>query len=90
MIYRHEWGVWPSDVPVETGLRSYYELRYFDEGTNRKGIKYSELYAKHRAKRDLWLSQYQQTGSVDASDLDTPTLESNVVHLPIRRANSAG
>lgn len=89
VIYRHEWTVWPSDVPTETGLRSYYELRYFDEGANRKGVKYSELYAKHRAKRDLWIRQYQQSGSIEESDLDTPTTESNVVHFPDRWASGS-
>lgn len=78
VIYRNEFGLWPSDVPVETGLRSYYELRYFEEGTNRKGEKYAELHAKHRAKRDLWLKQADP-----AIAMDIAAAESNV--LPYRR-----
>ncbi|MBF6606987.1 MAG: hypothetical protein IVW53_15580 [Chloroflexi bacterium] len=89
VIYRGEFGKWPEDVPVDTGLRSYYELRYFDEGTNRKGVKYSELYAKHRAKRNLWLSQHRSGEQASEADLDTPTTESNVVYLPTRRTGSA-
>ncbi len=89
VIYREEFGKWPEDVPVETGLRSYYELRYFDEGTNRKGEKYSELYAKHRAKRALWVGQYRAGERGSEADLDTPTTESNVVYLPNRRASGS-
>lgn len=78
VIYRNEFGLWPSDVPVDTGLRSYYELRYFEEGTNRKGERYAELYAKHRAKRDLWVKQADPSVA-----LDIAAAESNV--LPYRR-----
>lgn len=83
VIYRNEFGLWPSDVPVETGLRSYYELRYFDEGTNRKGERYAELYAKHRAKRDLWIKQADPSVAMDIA-----AAESNVVPLRKRTSNS--
>lgn len=82
VIYRNEFELWPSDVPVETGLRSYYELRYFAEGTNRKGESYAELYAKHRAKRDLWVKQADP-----ATALDIAATESNVV--PLRKRSSS-
>jgi len=94
VIYRWEFKRWPDDVEdksskeTRTGLESYYELRYFKEGTNRKGERYSELYGKHRAKRDLWIDEESQRRAVGNAQLDSSTAQSNVVHFPARRANS--
>jgi hypothetical protein len=89
VIYRWEFKCWPSDVPVETGLASYYEIRYFKEGTNRKGELYSVIYAKHRAKRDLWIDEEcrsRATGEFEPA-MDAAADESNLVYLPDRRAS---
>ena len=96
VIYRWEFKRWPEDVEdtsskeTRTGLESYYELRYFKEGTNRKGERYSELYGKHRAKRDLWIDEACKQRAGSLAQLDTPTPESNVVHFSTRRAHSVG
>ena len=94
VIYRWEFKRWPDDVEdksskdTRTGLESYYELRYFKEGTNRKGERYSELYGKHRAKRDLWIDEESQRRAVGNAQLDASEAQSNVVHFPTRRSNS--
>lgn len=94
VIYRWEFKRWPDDVEDKenhpTGLESYYELRYFKEGTNRKGERYSELYGKHRAKRDLWIEEESQRRAIGNTQLDASEAQSNVVRFTARRANSAG
>lgn len=94
VIYRWEFKRWPDDVEDKvhhpTGLESYYELRYFKEGTNRKGERYSELYGKHRAKRDLWIEEESQRRAIGDTQLDASEAQSNVVRLTTRRAHSAG
>lgn len=94
VIYRWEFKRWPDDVEDKvshpTGLESYYELRYFKAGSNRKGEKYSELYGKHRAKRDLWIEEESQRRAIGNAQLDSSTAQSNVVRFAARRANSAG
>lgn len=92
VLYRYEWKEWPEDVPVKTGLQSYYELRYFSEGMNRKGERYADLYAKHRAKRDLWIDEFCASRASEASpaQLDAPAPESNVVRFPRRAGGSIG
>ena len=86
VIYRYEWKQWPEDVEDKanhpTGLESYYELRYFSDGTNRKGERYADLYKKHRAKRDLWIDEYTASQAL----MDTPAVKSNVV--PLRRTGT--
>lgn len=87
VIYRYEWKEWPEDVPVDTGLQSYYELRYFKNGMNRKGENYADLYGKHRAKRDLWIDEYTAEQATDHAQVDAPTSQSNVV--PLRRSGTS-
>lgn len=91
VIYRYVWKVWPEDVEDKinhpTGLESYYELRYFSEGTNRKGERYADLYKNHRAKRDVWIDEYTASQAVSNAQLDVAAPESNVVSF--RRAGAA-
>jgi hypothetical protein len=97
VIYRWEFKRWPDDVEnkaskeTRTGLESYYELRYFKEGTNRKGERYSELYGKHRAKRDLWIEEECQQRAIQADNapLDPAAAQSNMVHFAARRTYRA-
>jgi hypothetical protein len=97
VIYRWEFKRWPDDVEnkaskeTRTGLESYYELRYFKEGTNRKGERYGELYGKHRAKRDLWIEEECKQRAIQAGNapLDPAAAQSNMVHFPARRTHRA-
>ena len=87
VVYRYQWKQWPEDVEDKvnhpTGIESYYEVRYFKEGTNRKGERYADLYKKHRAKRDLWIDEYTASQAL----MDAATPESNVV--PFRKSGTA-
>jgi hypothetical protein len=97
VIYRWEFKRWPDDVEnkaskeTRTGLESYYEIRYFKEGTNRKGERYGELYGKHRAKRDLWIEEECQQRAIQAGNapLDPAATQSNMVHFAARRTHRA-
>lgn len=91
VIYRWEFKKWPKDVEDKinhpTGLESYYELRYFKDGTNRKGERYADLYKKHRAKRDLWVDEYSAEQAIGNAQVDDPAIKSNVV--PLRRTGTS-
>lgn len=94
VIYRWEFKHWPDDLEDKnnhpTGIESYYELRYFSEGTNRRGERYAELYKEHRARRDLWIDEECQRRALkNPGPVGLSADESNVVHLPTRRASSS-
>jgi hypothetical protein len=93
VIYRWEFSRWPDDLEDKinhpTGIESYYELRYFREGTNRKGESYADLYKEHRARRDVWIDEECQHRALkDISSLGPPTNESNVVPYRKRSGRS--
>jgi hypothetical protein len=59
VIYRKLTGHWPDEVSRETGLQSYYEIRYFSTREEHK-----RKYAKQHALARQWWAEYkEQTGS---------------------------
>lgn len=85
VIYRKLTGHWPDEISRETGLQSYYEIRYFSTSEEHK-----RKYAKqHGLARQWWQEYKQQTHatSPDTAEMDAVKPADNVV--PYRRRKSS-
>jgi len=81
VLYRKKTGRWPEEVSKETGLQSYYEIRYFSSLEEHK-----RKYARQHALARQWWSEYKQAAqesTKDTAEMDTVKPVDNV--LPYRR-----
>jgi hypothetical protein len=84
VLYRKKTGRWPDEVSKETGLQSYYEIRYFSPLEEHK-----KKYARQHALARQWWAEYKQQTTADTketAEMDAVTPPGNVV--PYRRRQS--
>lgn len=60
ILYRKLTGHWPDEVSRETGLQSYYEIRYFSTREEHK-----RKYAKQHALARQWWADYKEQHGID-------------------------
>lgn len=65
IIYRKLTGHWPDEVSRETGLQSYYEVRYFSTREEHKR-KYAN---QHALARRWWTEYKEQTGAAETGKM---------------------